>query len=32
VSFILGVILFAGVLGFVDAKLPWPRPRSENDK
>jgi hypothetical protein len=24
-SFILGIILFVGVAGWLDAKLPWPR-------
>jgi hypothetical protein len=24
-SFVLGVILFVGVLGVLDKKLPWPR-------
>ena len=24
-SFILGVILFVGVAGWLDAKIPWPR-------
>jgi hypothetical protein len=24
-SFVLGVILFVGVLGVLDRKLPWPR-------
>jgi hypothetical protein len=28
-SFILGVILFAVVIGIWDARLPWPRPRRE---
>jgi hypothetical protein len=23
-SFILGLILFAGVVGVIDARLPWP--------
>ena len=27
-SFILGLILFAVVLGILDAKLPWPPPGS----
>ena len=26
-SFILGILLFAGVAGVLDAKLPWPKPR-----
>ncbi len=25
-SFILGVVLFVGVIGVLDARLPWPRP------
>jgi hypothetical protein len=25
VSFILGVVVFVGVIGFLDSKLPWPR-------
>jgi hypothetical protein len=24
-SFLLGLILLAGVVGFLDSKLPWPR-------
>jgi hypothetical protein len=27
-SFILGILLFAGVAGVLDAKLPWPRSRA----
>jgi len=27
-SFILGLILFVVVIGVLDAKLPWPRPKS----
>jgi hypothetical protein len=27
-SFILGLILFVGVIGALDARLPWPRPAS----
>jgi hypothetical protein len=23
-SFILGLVLFVGVIGFMDARLPWP--------
>jgi hypothetical protein len=26
-SFVLGVLLFVVVLGVLDARLPWPRPR-----
>jgi len=26
-SFVLGVLLFVVVVGILDAKLPWPRPR-----
>lgn len=25
-SFILGIVLFVGVLGWLDARLPWPKP------
>ena len=25
-SFILGLVLFVGVIGFIDSRLPWPRP------
>jgi len=27
-SFILGVVLFVGVIGWLDAKLPWPIARA----
>jgi hypothetical protein len=26
-AFILGVIFFVGVVGVIDARLPWPRPQ-----
>ena len=26
-SFFLGLLLFVVVVGIIDAKLPWPRPR-----
>jgi hypothetical protein len=26
-SFVIGIILFVGVIGFLDARLPWPRPK-----
>ncbi len=26
-SFLLGLLLFVVVVGILDAKLPWPRPR-----
>jgi hypothetical protein len=29
-QFILGVILFVVVIGVIDARLPWPDPRSES--
>jgi hypothetical protein len=28
-QFILGVFLFVVVIGVIDARLPWPSPRSE---
>jgi hypothetical protein len=28
-SFVLGVILFVVVIGWLDAQLPWPVPRSK---
>jgi hypothetical protein len=31
-SFILGILLFVGVAGFLDAKLPWPKPRAASPK
>jgi hypothetical protein len=27
-SFILGLILFVGVIGFLDSRLPWPSARA----
>ena len=27
-SFILGIVLFVGVIGWLDARLPWPEPRA----
>ncbi len=29
-QFILGVILFAGLIGAIDARLPWPSPRAKD--
>lgn len=29
-QFILGVFLFVVVIGLLDARLPWPAPRSES--
>jgi hypothetical protein len=29
-QFILGVIVFVVVIGIIDAKLPWPKPRSKD--
>jgi hypothetical protein len=29
-QFILGVIMFVIVIGVIDAKLPWPKPRSKD--
>jgi hypothetical protein len=29
-SFILGLILFVGVIGALDARLPWPTPRGRS--
>jgi hypothetical protein len=31
-SFFVGLILFVGVAGWVDARLPWPRPTSKRRK
>jgi hypothetical protein len=31
-SFILGILLFVGVAGLLDAKLPWPKPRATSPK
>lgn len=31
-SFILGVILFAGVIGAIDARLPWPKPVAKKEE
>jgi hypothetical protein len=31
-QFILGVIFFVVVVGLIDAKLPWPKPRREAEK
>jgi hypothetical protein len=28
VAFVLGVLLFVVVIGVLDARLPWPEPRS----
>lgn len=28
-SFILGIVLFVVVVGRLDARIPWPRPRVE---
>lgn len=30
-SFILGTILFAGVIGALDARLPWPKPATKKE-
>jgi hypothetical protein len=30
-SFFLGLLLFVVVLGVIDARLPWPRPRRDRD-
>jgi hypothetical protein len=29
-QFVLGVIMFVVVIGVIDAKLPWPKPRSKD--
>lgn len=29
-AFILGVILFVGLVGWIDAGLPWPSPRHKD--
>jgi len=31
-AFILGVILFVGVVGFIDAGLPWPHERRSSER
>jgi len=31
-SFILGVVLFVGVVGMLDSRLPWPNPRGRYDR
>jgi hypothetical protein len=31
VQFILGVVLFVMVVGLVDARIPWPKPRKRGD-
>jgi hypothetical protein len=33
-SFFVGLILFIGVLGYLDTTIPWPRPRTraEDDR
>jgi hypothetical protein len=31
-SFFVGMILFIGVLGYLDAKLPWRRPDREDGR
>ena len=31
-AFILGVIFFVVVVGVLDARLPWPKPRSRNPR
>jgi hypothetical protein len=31
-SFILATVLFAAVIGVLDAKLPWPAPRDGADR
>jgi hypothetical protein len=30
VQFVLGVLVFVVVIGLIDAKLPWPAPRSKD--
>jgi hypothetical protein len=30
-SFVIGVILFVVVLGALDARVPWPRPRGKRE-
>jgi hypothetical protein len=32
VQFILGVCVFVVVIGLIDAKLPWPDPRSKHGR
>jgi hypothetical protein len=27
-SFVIGLILFIGLLGYLDSRLPWPRPEN----
>ena len=31
-AFILGVIFFVVVVGVLDGRLPWPKPRSRNPR
>lgn len=31
-QFILGVVLFVVVVGFIDARIPWPKPRERGDR
>jgi len=31
-QFILGILLFVGVIGVLDAAVPWPRSRERNNK
>ncbi len=31
-AFFVGTILFAALVGVLDARLPWPSPRSEDKK
>lgn len=31
-QFIIGILLFVVVIGFIDTKLPWPAPRSKDHR
>jgi hypothetical protein len=30
-SFVIGLVLFVAVVGALDARLPWPKPRVEKE-
>jgi hypothetical protein len=32
VQFILGVVLFVVVVGFIDARIPWPKPQKRGGR
>jgi len=31
-AFILGTLLFVLLVGFIDSRLPWPRPKTERQR